>query len=74
MSGYRLPRFKAAMAPFAKTLASGTFWRYSNGILPSPLGELLVENPGLLEELLYDVRDLAAQRAERQSIPQQDAA
>jgi hypothetical protein len=70
MNGLNLPRFKKALAKYAKRLPSGTFWRYSNGYLPPPFGPLLVEDPELLEELLEDVRELA----QRRIVAHQDAA
>lgn len=70
MSGFRLPRFRAALANFAKELPSGTYWRYSNGILPPPFGTLLVDNPELAEALAADARELE----QRRIVAQQDAA
>jgi hypothetical protein len=57
-----LPRFKKALAPFAKKLPVGTYWRYSNGILPPPFGKLLLDNPELAEALAEDARALSAER------------
>jgi len=59
---YELPRFKKALAAFSKRLPSGTFWRYSNGHLPPPLGPLLLENPELAIALAEDVVELAKSR------------
>lgn len=59
MSGFHLPRFRKALAGFSKELPSGTFWRYSNGILPPPLGDLLVKNPELVAALAADAVELA---------------
>jgi hypothetical protein len=59
---YNLPRFKKEMKKFAKVLPVGTHWRYSNGILPPPFGQLLVENPELALALAADAADLAKQR------------
>jgi hypothetical protein len=53
-----LPRFKKELAKHAKSLPSGTYWRYSNGMLPPPLGMLLVNNPDLAEALAEDARAL----------------
>lgn len=57
-----LPRFKKALAPFAKKLPTGTFWRYSKGFLPPPLGPLLVEHPELAQALAEDAAELARNR------------
>jgi hypothetical protein len=59
MSSFHLPRFRKALAGFSKELPSGTFWRYSNGMLPPPLGELLVKNPELAQALAADAVELA---------------
>lgn len=56
---YVLPRFKKALAAFSKELPVGTHWRYSNGILPPPLGPLLLEHPELAMALAEDVAELA---------------
>lgn len=66
-----LPRFKAALARFSKDLPAGTFWRYSNGILPPPFGRLLIENPELAQALAEDAVALAAQRGERAIVAQE---
>ena len=58
-----LPRFKKALASFSKALPVGTHWRYSNGILPPPLGPLLLENPELIVALAEDVVERARNRA-----------
>jgi hypothetical protein len=65
-----LPRFKQALKKFAKELPVGTHWRYSNGMLPPPLGPLLIENPELAEALAADAQDLA----QRRIVAHQDAA
>lgn len=67
---YDLPRFKAALKPYAKRLPSGTFWRYSNGQLPPPLGTLLLESPELAAALAEDVAELARQRQALQTSDQ----
>lgn len=54
-----LPRFRKALEPFAKKLATGTYWRYSNGILPPPFGTLLLEHPELARALADDAAELA---------------
>lgn len=59
---YDLPRFKKALAPFSKALPVGTFWRYSNGILPPPFGLLLLEHPELARALAEDAAELAKER------------
>lgn len=59
---YDLPRFKKALAAFSKQLPSGTFWRYSNGVLPPPFGPLLVENPELAVAFAEDVLELARRK------------
>lgn len=64
MSTVELPRFKKALAAFSKQLPSGTFWRYSNGILPPPFGPLLLEHPELAAALAEDAADLAKGRAQ----------
>jgi hypothetical protein len=71
MSGLHLPRFKRELAKHAKGLPSGTYWRHSNGILPPPFGQLLLDNPELAEALAEDAR---AMRAERPIVVQRDAA
>lgn len=58
----QLPRFKKALAVFSKRLPAGTFWRYRNGILPPPLGPLLLEYPELAVALAEDAMELARQR------------
>lgn len=60
--GYELPRFKKAMAAHEDALPGGTYWRYRNGILPPPFGQLLIENPDLALALAADAADLAKQR------------
>jgi hypothetical protein len=72
MIRFNLPRFKVALAKHAKTLPSGTYWRYSNGILPPPFGDLLVNDPELAEALAADARALAG--SERAIVPHQEAA
>jgi hypothetical protein len=62
MTKYDLPKFKKAMEGFAKKLPTGTPWRYSNGMLPPPLGPLLIENPELAVALAEDALALAKQR------------
>lgn len=57
----QLPRFKKELAKYAKDLPSGTYWRYSNGILPPPFGALLVNNPELAAALAADAAELAQQ-------------
>jgi hypothetical protein len=75
MNGFNLPRFRTALAKHAKTLPSGTFWRYSNGILPPPFGSLLVENPELAEALAADARELSeAGQSGGAIVAQRDAA
>lgn len=67
-----LPRFKKALEPFSKKLPTGTFWRYSNGILPPPLGRLLIEHPELALALAEDAVQLAAQKGEGAPIVAQE--
>ena len=57
-----LPRFKAALAAFEDVIPSGTYWRYRNGILPLPLGTLLVEHPELAMALARDAEELKAKQ------------
>jgi hypothetical protein len=64
MTKYDLPKFKKAMENFSKRLPTGTHWRYSNGMLPPPLGPLLIENPELAVALAEDALALARQRNE----------
>lgn len=71
MSRVHLPRFKKALAAFAKELPSGTFWRYSNGQLPPPLGPLLLNNPELAVLLAEDIVELAAQGEQRPMVAQE---
>ena len=59
---YNLPRFKKALEAFAEKLPPVTHWRYRNGILPPPFGQMLVENPELALALAIDAADLAKQR------------
>ncbi len=60
---YNLPRFKAALELFAKKLPPVTHWRYRNGILPPPFGNLLIENPELALALAADA--VALSKAKR---------
>jgi len=64
---YMTPRFKAALAAYEDVIPAGTYWRYRNGILPPPLGPLLVEHPELAEALAKDARDLAAMKKKKGS-------
>jgi hypothetical protein len=57
-----LPRFKAALAAFEDVIPSGTYWRYRNGILPLPLGTLLINNPELAMALARDAEELQAKQ------------
>lgn len=59
MKKLELPRFKKVLAGLSKELPAGTYWRYSNGILPPPFGALLVENPELAAALAEDAAELA---------------
>jgi hypothetical protein len=70
MNKVSLPRFKQALKPFAKKLPVGTYWRYSNGILPPPFGTLLVEHPELAEALAEDVKEIA-RNADRAIVAQE---
>jgi hypothetical protein len=54
-----LPRFRQALKAHEKELQAGTYWRYRNGMLPPPLGHLLVNNPDLAQALADDARDLS---------------
>lgn len=67
MSRNELPRFKKALAAFAKQLPTGTFWRYSNGILPPPFGPLLLEHPELAIALAEDAIERAKERGSADS-------
>ena len=71
MSGLHLPKFKIELAKHAKRLPSGTYWRYSNGILPPPFGSLLVENPELAAALAADAAELARVRVEGAIVTQE---
>lgn len=62
MSGINLPRFRKALAAHSRNLPAGTYWRYSNGILPPPFGQLLVNNPELARALADDAAALATER------------
>jgi hypothetical protein len=60
---YNLPRFTEAMKAYAKELSIGTYWRYTNGLLPG-FGVLLVERPELAQALAEDALDLATRPLE----------
>lgn len=57
-----LPRFQEALKAHAKHLPTGTFWRYSKGMLPPPFGPLLLEHPELAQALAEDAAELARNR------------
>lgn len=59
-----LPNWKRALAKYADSLPSGTYWRYLNGLLPAPLGPLLLSDPELAAALAADAAALQAQQAD----------
>lgn len=59
-----LPRFKARLKKYEKELSAGTYWRYWNGILPDPLGELFKNDPDLVSDLAMDLKDLSIKERE----------
>lgn len=59
----RYPRFRKAMEAHKTSLASGTYWRYQQGKLPS-FGRLITEDPNLAMALAEDAAELAAKRKE----------
>jgi hypothetical protein len=59
----RLPRFQEALKGHSKSLSTGTYWRYMNGLLPA-FGELLVERPELAQALAADAVELAATKGD----------
>jgi hypothetical protein len=62
-----LPRFTAAVRQLSDRLATGTFWRYTNGLLPG-FGRFIVERPELARALAADAEELAKRRSEEEPI------
>lgn len=57
-----LPRWRAALKRHASKIPAATYWRYSVGLFPPPLSDVLLSDPDALEELAADLRALAAQQ------------
>jgi hypothetical protein len=56
-----VPRFQEALRAHSKSLSTGTYWRYLNGMLPA-FGQFIVSRPELAEALAEDARALSAER------------
>lgn len=70
----KLENFKAALNRYRDQIPPATFWRYTNGQLPPPLGDLLLSDPDLVEALARDVRAKEQDNAENTTAIERDAA
>ena len=65
-----LPRFQEALKAHAKSLTTGTYWRYVNGLLPA-FGQFVVQRPDLARALAEDAVALAQQSGDRAIVTQE---
>lgn len=54
----RYPKFQEAIKSYAQQLPTATYWRYTNGMLPT-FGRLITQYPELADALAADAHALA---------------
>lgn len=52
-----LPRFQEALKAHSESLATGTYWRYANGLIPA-FGQFIINRPDLIQALAEDAEEL----------------